>query len=361
MPSPSPGAPESANRGEPALEITTSRRFASWLQDAGASLAFTTYQSGKLFLIGVNAAGGLSIFERTFNRCMGLCAAGRTLWMGTLYQVWRLEDALDPGVLHEGYDRLYVPRLAYTTGDLDVHDIALDGDGRPVFVSTLFSCLATVSERKSFAPLWQPPFISRLAAEDRCHLNGLAMQDGVPRYVTSVSRSDVADGWRERRRDGGVVIDVQANSVLVEGLSMPHSPRVYQERLWLLNSGQGEFGYVDSGRCAFVPLAFCPGYLRGLCFVGGFAVCGISKGRHDRTFSGLPLEEKLQARGADARCGLLVIDLKTGDIVEWLRLEGVVEELYDVVALPGTRRAMALGFKTDEIRRIITLESSKTG
>ena len=114
-----------------------------------------------------------------------------------------------------------------------------------MFVNTLFSCLATVSERYSFRPLWKPSFISKLAAEDRCHLNGLAMENGVPRYVTAVSASDVADGWREQRREGGVVIDVATNEIVLEGLSMPHSPRLYQGKLWLLDSGSGYFGYAD--------------------------------------------------------------------------------------------------------------------
>src|SRR5262249_46557229 len=159
----------------------------SWLAEINASLAFTTYQTGKLFLIGLRPDGRISIFERTFNRCMGLHATGQTLYMSSLYQLWRFENSLAPGVLHEGYDRLYIPQVGYTTGDIDIHDIAIDEAGRIVFVSTLFGCLGTVSEQHSFVPLWQPPFLSRLAAEDRCHMNGLAMESGRPRYVTSVS------------------------------------------------------------------------------------------------------------------------------------------------------------------------------
>jgi len=148
--------------------------------------------------------------------------------MSSLYQMWRFENVLEPGQLANGYDRLYVPQVAYTTGDIDVHDVAVDGSGRVIFVNTLFGCLATVSETHSFVPLWKPPFLSKLAAEDRCHLNGLAMQDGRPKYVTTVSQSDVADGWRDRRRNGGCVIDVTTNETIITGLSMPHSPRVHQ-------------------------------------------------------------------------------------------------------------------------------------
>src|SRR5262249_27421708 len=154
------------------LDITTSRQFGAWLAESKASLAFSTYQAGKLFLIGVKPDGNLSINERSFPRSMGLCYSGRTLCLATLYQVWRFENAIEPGQAYPDYDALFVPRVGYTTGDLDVHDIALDPLGRIVFVNTLFGCLARVSERHSFVPLWKPPFISRLAAEDRCHLNG---------------------------------------------------------------------------------------------------------------------------------------------------------------------------------------------
>ena len=360
----------------PALEINASRQFTSWLASQNLSLVFTTYQAGKVFFIGLRQNGELSVFERTFERCMGLYAHNSSLYMSSLYQLWRLENALEPGQVAEGYDAVYVPQVGYITGDLDIHDVVLveppqlRGDqevepqvpslnngrlGGVVFVNTLFSCLATISETKSFVPLWKPPFISKLAAEDRCHLNGLAVRDGQPRYVTAVSQSDVADGWRDKRQDGGCAIDISSNQAIATGLSMPHSPRWYKDKLWLLNSGRGEFGYLDLERGVFEAVAFCPGYLRGLSFCGDFAVVGISKPRHNKTFSGLALDEQLQAKQAQARCGLLVIDLRSGDIVHSLRIEGVVEELYDVQVLPGVRRPMAIGLKTDEIRRVISI------
>src|SRR5262249_46545502 len=245
---------------EPRLEIHTSRQFTSWLAEQRLSLAFTTYQAGKLFLVGLRADGRLSVFERTFNRCMGLCGDGQTLWMSSLYQLWRFENFLAPGQTANGHDRLYVPLAGHTTGDLDVHDLAVDGAGRLLFVNTLFGCVATLGERHSFRPLWQPPWQSKLAAEDRCHLNGLALEAGRPRYVSSVSRADVADGWRNHRRDGGVVIDLAANAVVCAGLSMPHSPRVHRGDLWLLNSGTGCFGRIDRAKGAFEPVAVFAGY-----------------------------------------------------------------------------------------------------
>jgi len=344
----------------PWVEVTASPHFADWLAEQQVSLAFTTYQTGKLFLLGRRPDGVLAVFERTFSRAMGLWADGQTLWLGTQYQLWRFENVLRPRETYHGHDRLYVPRTGHTTGDLDVHDIAVDEQYGVVFVATHFGCLATLSERHSFRPMWRPPFLSKLVAEDRCHLNGLALESGRVRYVTAVSTSDVVDGWRDRRRDGGCVLEVPGGQRLASGLSMPHSPRTYRGELWLLNSGTGFFGKVERTHGTFEPVTFCPGYLRGLAFNGNYAVVGLSRPRHHCTFSGLALDEELARRTADARCGLQVIDLATGNVVEWVRLEGMVSELYDVAVLPGVMRSMALGFKTREIEQLLTIDEPQS-
>lgn len=344
-------APEAA--AKPSLEISGSRQFPSWLAEQKLSLAFSTYQVGKLFLIGLQPNGNLSIFERTFNRAMGLWTDTQQLYLATLYQLWRFDNVLEPGQTHEGYDRLFVPQVAWTTGDVDIHDIAVDKNKRPIFVNTLFSCLATVSESHSFTPLWKPPFISRIGAEDRCHFNGLAMREGLPAYATAVSRSDAADGWRDRRSNGGVVVDIAKNEVIADGLSMPHSPRWHNGYLWFIDSGNGFLCKLEPESGEITKVTFLPGYGRGLAMHGKFAVVGLSKPRHNKTFSGLALDGELEQRDAEPRCGLWVVDLETGDIVHWLRIDGVIGELYDVSVLPGVQRPMAIGLVSDEIRRMI--------
>tara|TARA_R110002095_G_scaffold156775_1_gene136152 strand:- start:981 stop:2054 length:1074 start_codon:yes stop_codon:yes gene_type:complete len=342
---------------QPKLEINTSRHFTSWLAEQKVSLSFTTYQTGKVFMLGLQQDGQLSVFERTHARCMGMYATpdAQTLYMSTLYQLWRFERATNLGQAYQGYDALYIPQSCSVTGDIDMHDIVKTKDNGIVFVNTLFSCLVKTSEQHSFTPLWSPPFISKLAAEDRCHLNGLAMKDRKPKYVTSVSQSDVNHGWRDRRWEGGLVMDVETNEIITEGLSMPHSPRWYKEKLWLLNSGTGHFGYVDIASGRFEEVAFCPGYLRGMAFIGDYVVVGLSQPRDNKTFSDLPLDKNLKEKDAEARCGLQVIDLNTGDVVHSVRIEGIVTELYDVVALPNVVRPMALGFKSDEIQHVLSM------
>ncbi|MCB1628240.1 MAG: TIGR03032 family protein [Xanthomonadales bacterium] len=335
------------------MDLHASRHFASWLAEQQLSLGLSTYEAGKIVLVGRRSDGQLAANERSFSRAMGLWSDGQTLWAATSYQIWRFANVLGEGELDNDADRLFVPRVGYTTGDVDAHDLVFAED-RLQFVSTLFCCLAGLSDRHNFTPLWQPSFLSRLVAEDRCHLNGVAVRDGRPRYFTAVSRSDVAEGWRDYRRDGGVVIDRDSGEILCSGLSMPHSPRWHQDRLWLLDSGNGRFGHLDAdGR--FVEVAFCPGYARGLAFHGDYAVVGLSRPR-ERTFAGLALDEQLQRRGARPRTGVAVIDLRRGELVHSLYLDERISELYDVITLPGVRRPKMLGFRTKEIQHTLSIE-----
>lgn len=340
----------------PALEISGSRLFNQWLGAHRASLAFSTYQAGKVFMIGLRPDGTLSVFERTFERCMGLGRGKNGFWMSTLYQLWEFQNFAADGETDQGHDAVYVPVTGHTTGDIDIHDIHVCADGRPIFVATRFNCLATLADHGSFRPIWQPPFIDRLAAEDRCHLNGMAVEDDRPRYVSCVGRSNVFEGWRDKRRDGGLIIDVASGETVVAGLSMPHSPRLYQGKLWMLQTGTGEFGHVDLASGQFLPVCFLPGFARGLSFIGDYAVIGLSRPRENRTFEGLILNERLTREGASPQCAICIVNLKTGDVEHRLSIEGVVQELYDVAVLPDVIRPKLLGFRSDEIRVTIKPE-----
>jgi uncharacterized protein (TIGR03032 family) len=342
-------------QGAQPVNILCSRGFPEWLRHRNVSLAFTSYQTGRLYLVGVNADGKMSFHERFLARAMGLWADPQRLVVSTLFQVWRFENIVQPVAGARTPDRHYVPRVAHTTGDLDIHDVGVMGDGRIVFVNTLFSCLATLSPTHAFRLYWQPPFISKLAAEDRCHLNGLAMKEGAPAYVTATSRSDIVNGWRNRRAEGGCIIDVASNAIVTEKLSMPHSPRWYGGRLWVLNSGTGQIGTIDLASGAFEARAFCPGFLRGLAFHDGHAIVGLSLPR-DGSFSGLALDDELKRRDADPWCGIQVVNLASGDIVEWIKLEGGVSELFDVAVIPGVRWPVATGFLNEEIHKLYTFE-----
>jgi uncharacterized protein (TIGR03032 family) len=354
-----PSGVDTSGAAEPLMDITTSRQFTSFLSEANAALAISTYQAGMVLMIGTDPeTGKLWVFNRHVERPMGIACDDSRLAVAALTQIITFVDG-HHGTPTADQDPVYVPQLAHYTGDLDVHDIAFDADGSVVFVNTLFSCLATVSPTHSFQALWKPRFISRLAAEDRCHLNGMAMRDGRPAFVTAVSTSDIADGWREHRRDGGVVVDVDSGEIAATGLSMPHSPRWHDGKLWLLNAGTGEIGTIDPASGTFTAVAFCPGYLRGLTFLGRYAIVGASEPRENNTFGGLELQERLDREKVSPRCGVFVIDTVTGDVVHWLRVTGVVTELFDIAVIADAHKPSLIGFRSDEIRRVVSIDDTK--
>ena len=339
------------------VEKSCSRGLAGWLAQHRLSLAISSYQTGRIYLVGSDQKGRVSFFERIFERAMGVVGNAQRIYLGGLYQLWRFENVLRPNeVIHGQFDKCYVPRNAQTIGDLDIHELGIRKNGKVVFVNTKYSCLAELSQTHSFKAIWKPKFISKLAPEDRCHLNGLAMVDGEPKYVTAVCKSDSVDGWRDRRQDGGVVIDVQTDEIVCEGLSMPHSPRWHNGRLWVLNAGTGHLGWVDFEKKAFVPHASVPGFARGLSIIGNVAAVGLSKPRNQR-FEGLQLDEELKKRDAEPWCGVQIISLTNGDVMNWIRFEGDISEIFDIAFLPNVKNPMMIGLRTAEIRDLITFES----
>ena len=339
------------------VEKTVSRGLAAWLVANHLSLAISSYQTGRVYLVGSDAQGRVSFFERLFERAMGIVGNAQRIYVGGMFQLWRLENVLRSNeVIHGQFDKCYVPRNAQTIGDMDIDELGIRKNGKVVFINTKYSCLAELSQTHSFKAIWKPDFITKLAPEDRCHLNGLAMVNGAPKYVTAVCKSDAVDGWRDRRHNGGVVIDIDTNEIVCEGLSMPHSPRWADGKLWVLNAGTGQLGWVDFATRSFVPHAFLPGFVRGLSIFGNTAAVGLSKPRNQR-FEGLQLDTELANHDVEPWCGVQIISLTNGDVLHWIRFEGDVSEIFDLCFLPNVRHPMMVGLRTPEIRELITFET----
>jgi uncharacterized protein (TIGR03032 family) len=336
-------------------KIGASRGLAAWLTRNKTSFAITSYQSGRLFLVGTMPDGTVSVHQQAFSRAMGICWDRNGLWLASRVQLWRLENILPEGMMAQGrFDLSLMPRQTFITGDIDVHEVGADSEGRPIFVNTSYSCLATIDPVQSFRPIWKPSFISELAREDRCHMNGLGMVDGKAKYVTAVSQTDVASGWHGRPLPKGVIIDVQADRVVTDQLSMPHSPREAPDgRLYAVDSGRGFLVEVDKETGDLRDVAFCPGFLRGLALINGFALVTVSKPRYGK-FDEMPIADELTKRNMDPICGVMVIDLAKGEIAEWLRLEGDVQELFTVDVMPGIKCPMVVGPTTEEFAETIT-------
>ena len=321
-------------RAESPLRSVHTGAFADLLEQVTTSLLVTTYQTGKMIAIR-QRDGRLNTHFRTLPRPMGVAVAPGRIAIGMRSEVLELRDMPEAAAKIEppgSHDACFLPRRRQFTGDIRIHDVAFAGE-EVWIVATAFSCLATLDGEHSFVPRWKPPFVSRLAPGDRCHLNGLCVADGAPRFVTALGETDEPGGWRDGKADGGVVIDVPTGETVLRGLSMPHSPRLHDGRLWLLESGRGTLAVADLDGGTWETVAELPGFTRGLAFAGPWAFVGLSQIRETITFGGLPITERLHERVS----GVWVVDTRTGAVAAFLRFEDLVQEIFEVAVLPGIR------------------------
>ena len=339
--------------------IGFSQGWAAWLVSQDISLATTSYKSGGLYIFGVKPRAGDSglqpaVMQRFFDRSMGLGLSGNELWLATRTSVVKFARVTDPGVGFKDFDALYLPRLNHFTGDIDAHEIGIRTDGSPLIVATRLNCVVALDDRFTCDPVFRPAFISELRSEDRCHLNGLAMRNGKLAYVSSVGVGDVFDSWRDLRHTSGVILDAENGDIILDGLSMPHSPRLHDagdgDRLYFLNSGYGKLCRFDPARgsSSLEEVCFLPGFLRGLAFHGNFAVVTASLPDNHSTEK-LQFLEELHRRNARPQCGVFIIDLLSGSIVHSVKFTGQVTELFDVAILPRVNRPYFVGLSNNEI------------
>jgi uncharacterized protein (TIGR03032 family) len=359
-----------------ALHYTQTDSFVALLRELGASLLVSTYQANKLLAVRA-CDDGLSTLVRTFDKPMGMAIDGARLALGTRKEVWFLRNApdiarrIEPAGMH---DACFLPRSSHVTGDIGIHEIAWAksrdhesgvrdqgsgvggqaGTNELWIVSTRFSCLATLDPDYSFVPRWQPPFITALAAEDRCHLNGLAVVDGQPRYVTALGTTDTRDGWRSDKPHGGCIIDIASGAFITRGLSMPHSPRQNDGLLWVLESGAGGVVLVDPANGSRDTVLRLPGFTRGWAFLGPYAFVGLSKIRPTSAMDGVPIAE----RRDELKCGVAAIDLVRGRLLGLLEFHTAVEEIFDVQILPGIRFPEVVGFQKEEVQHTFVVPTT---
>ena len=306
------------------------------LSKAKASLLISTYKSGKLITARVEGSNINTSFQ-DIRKPMGIAAAGSRLAVGTKSSI--VSFANQPSLARHlktlrPATSVFIRKSEVVTGDIAIHEMAYGTskeDRDLYFVNTSFSCLCVMDPDYSWVPIWRPSWITEYSAEDRCHLNGMAMRDGKPRYVTSLAETDQPFGWRELKGTSGVIVDIADNRVIASGLAMPHSPRWHRDQLWVLESGKGTIAKVDEETGEVTTVATLPGFTRGLAFIGRYAFVGLSQVR-ESVFKSLPVTNSKQERN----CGVWVVDTDIGQIVGFLRFEGAVQEIFDVAVLSNT-------------------------
>ena len=307
-----------------------------FLLKLNCSIAITTYQAGKLILLSPSDENRLITLPRSFSKPMGFDVAGDRLVLATKDEVIFFENSKELAVHYPNkkntYDSLFVPRATFYTGQVDMHDIALGAEGIWA-INTSFSCLCLVTGNYNFIPKWKPPFITELASEDRCHLNGMVLINGKPKYVTALGNTNTPQGWRENIIDGGILMDIEANEIILDKLPMPHSPFMYKGELYLLLSATGEIVKVNIKEKNYEVIKQLNGYCRGMDIYGDYMFVAMSKLRkNSSTFAKLSFAEK-----ADT-AGIKIIHLTTRALTMEMKYETSVDEIYSLKILANTIR-----------------------
>lgn len=321
-------------------KIKYSEGFEKLLASVQGTLAISVYQAGKILLFDADERG-MRLRPISYQKPMGICSEGDEMAIATLDElhVYKNEPELSDRLSKQNkvYDHLYFPRKTFHCGALDLHDIALV-DGEWVGVNTLFSCICKFDNHHNFVPIWQPDFISELTPEDRCHLNGMAIENGEMKYITALGHGDYKQSWRADITNSGILIDIKKNEIVLDGLAMPHSPRLHNGKLFLLESAKGELIEVDLENYTKRTVAKLNGLVRGLVISNGLAFIGISMVREgSSTFK--KLTDDVKADNASIQ----VIDLKSGMVLGSLNFGGAIREIYDVQLLRNKQNVGIFG------------------
>lgn len=351
-------AKEAARSAGEAQGLTEfSRLFVHWLSSHNVVLGISSLGERGLMLIGLDAKTSPSFGVFDYPDLRGIASApDGTLWVAQRLGLWKLENGARTGGYTFEHNDVYLPRLQHMTGDLGLTDMAVDGHGALLLASSRFSLVGKVCGEASIEPVWRPPFISKVLAENRCGLSGLALFDAERHCVSLYSRSDQPGGWKNGCLDSGLVMTIQGGKVLCEGLSLPLAPRWGQGNLFLLNSGTAEFGRIDSESKRFVPLCQCPSYPTSLTLHGHWAVIAVSEEPPD--VPGLPASENFASRGIKPYAGVLLVDTRTGDIAHNVRFENYPKHLTGVAVVPRTRAAVALGPLDPKLAPLVTFRKA---
>ena len=338
----------------PPFSCTFTPEAAELLATLNCTLVLSTYQAGKVIFLSSTDGEQLNQLPRSFEVPMGLAYEDRRLAIATKHEIVVLvnDPRLATGYPNrpDFYDALFTPRVAYFAGAVDTHDLMWASDGL-IGVNTLFSCLYRLNDYYSFEPIWRPPFVSDLVPEDRCHLNGMAMVDGKPRYVTAFGVTNTHQGWRPDKLTGGILMDVDTNEILMRNLPMPHTPRVYDGELYLLLSASGELVRADLASGRYDVISRVPGFVRGMAKYGDYLFVGSSHLRRTHTFGDLPL-----AQEGSTFCGVMIYHLPTGATVGQIKYVNSCNEIYDLLIIPNVRRPNILNTITPMFRRALSLQ-----
>lgn len=337
----------------PVVGYVHTLNFPEILRSLNLSIMVSTYQAQRILAFTPTGPEKLSMLMRVFERPTGMAISGTQMALGSKNKVWIFESANDvhgEDGIKVPYDIYFAPRVAYVTGDIAVHEMAFI-KSQLHLLNTRFSCISTLSDKFSFIPGWKPSFVTEVVPEDRCHLSGFATDNTSIHYLTALGETNTKEGWRAKKADGGIVIDYKSGTSISRGLSMPHSPRLHNGKLFVLNSGIGEIQIVDPAQGNRTTVVRLPGFLRGLALYKNVAFVGLCKIREKKDFGNLPIESLF----SELECAIHAIDLNTGTSIGLIRFTKGIEEIFDIQIIPGVLNPHVVGFEEETVNGLYIL------
>jgi uncharacterized protein (TIGR03032 family) len=329
------------------------------LMRLNCTIAISTYQAGKVVFISAKDENSLIQLPRTFQKPMGIAEHYKKdkLAIACKDEVVVFANSQTLAQFYpkspNKYDAIYMPRKTYHTGALDIHDLHYGSNDRLYAVNTMFSCLMTIDDDYNFTPYWKPHFIDKLVSEDRCHLNGMAMSDGKPKYASAFNAGNTRQSWRENITTSGIIIDVEQNEIIASGLAMPHTPRIYKKELYVLLSATGELVRINKDSGSYDVITKVQGFVRGMDICQDYLFIGLSKLRENSSTFG-----KLDFAKKSNQAGILVIHLPTGAQVGSIMYQTSLDEIYDVHILANKSRPNILNTMTEDYKQGVMIPES---
>lgn len=317
--------------------ISYSPQVPELLNKLKCSIALSTYQAGKIVLISPHPDNEKLIsLPRSFQKPMGISVQDDQMVISTKDEVITFQNSKDLATHYPNkqntYDNLWLPRATFYSGQVDMHDIGFGKDSIYA-INTSFSCICKIDGTYNFTPVWKPPFLDKIEQGDLCHLNGMVIQNGLPKYTTALGTSNTPGGWRDNITAGGVLMDVEKNEIILDQLAMPHSPKMYNNELYMLTSANGDFIKVDTENKDYELIKKFDGFCRGLSIHEDFAFIGFSKLRkNSSTFGKLKFSDKANF------AGIKIVHIPTKAEVGEIRYQNSVDEIYEVCVLKDMMR-----------------------
>lgn len=263
-----------------------------------------------------------NLVEVPIQRPMGMGFTDDGLYLGSRYGISWFDR-----IYYNKEDKwLYRQDLTKYLGFIDCHELVIFNE-QPIFANTLFSCLASVALTHDFSIFYQPGFIKNIIPEDHSHLNGIALENGLPRYITCFSPNNRPGfkSWKDKPLTG-CVWDLVSDRPVIDNLALPHSPRIIDGDLFVCDSGRGRV--LRRSGDELEAIANLRSFTRGMIATDDYIIVATSKIRENACNP--QIDKSLLTEN---KCGIHFCDRHNFKLVESYYFEDK-KEIFDFQLIP---------------------------